>query len=145
MTSDKPMRLISQRDLTPDESLWLDVRADAIKQTPARVADALNRLVVLATALSGGAVAGLKNDVCDPWGRVAAAALFLGALLAAVVGSVPRDAVLPTFPAADIRTAVRRVVAFKEACARVALVLIAAGMVAAVVGTAVAAAAGLAP
>lgn len=134
MSEPKPLRILSERELTPDERLWLDVRAESVKATPARVSDALGRLLTLATAMAGGAIGVMKDDVSTGWGRAAATAMFFVAVVAAAVGSLPRTAVMPTFPAADIRDAVRRAVGFKERCAAVAVVFLTLGVLAAVAG-----------
>ena len=134
MTESKPLRILSEREPTPDENLWLDMRAEAVKATPGRVSDALARLLTLSTAMAGGAIGVMKDDVSVPWGRAGAAAMFFAALVAAAVGSLPRTAVLPAFPAADIRAAVHRAVGFKDRCATVSVIFLSLGVLAAIVG-----------
>lgn len=134
MAEDEDYKIVSERDLTPDENLWLDIRAEGIKQTPGRVADSLVRLVTLATALAGGAVGVLKDDVSTEWGRFGAATFFFAALLAAAIGSLPRAATVPDFPIEAVRDAIRKPLLFKERCAQASLALLACGMVFALLG-----------
>jgi hypothetical protein len=134
MAEEKQFVIVSERDLTPDENLWLDIRADGIKQTPARVSESLVRLVTLATALAGGAIGVLKDDVSTSWGRFGAAAFFFAALLAAAIGSLPRSAALPDFPVEAVRGSIQGALRFKERCAKWSLSLLAAGMLFALLG-----------
>lgn len=136
MEAAKEYVILSERDLTPDENLWLDIRIDAIKQTPSRVSDSLVRLVTLATALAGGSIGVLKDDVSTPWGRIAAASLFFAALLAAAIGSLPRSASIPQFPVDAVRDAIQGALRFKGRCAIASLVLLAGGMACAILGVA---------
>lgn len=88
---------------TPEHELLLALADDGVKLAVPRLNDALARLVTLSTAMAGGAVGFLKDDVCTTWGRVAAAAFFFLALVAAVGGSIPyvggRDRDLETLAA----------------------------------------------
>jgi hypothetical protein len=127
-------QVIESRDLTPDEKLWLDMRDEAIKQTPSKVSETITRLITLTTALAGGAIGVLKDDVCTGWGRVLAATFFFAALVAAVIGAHPRTAPLPMFPVDDIKVAIRKALGFKERCAQVAVVLLIVGILFAILG-----------
>jgi hypothetical protein len=81
--------IVTGRPATAEEEMTVAVADEAAKQAVPRLNEALNRLVTLSTAMTGGALAALKNDICTGWGRVGSATFFFLALAAAVVGSLP--------------------------------------------------------
>lgn len=82
-------RVTNDRACTADEEFYVRLDEDTIRQSVPRLNDALARLLTLTTALAGGTLALLKDDVCTGWGRVLAAACFFASLVAAAVGTVP--------------------------------------------------------
>lgn len=74
---------------TADDCFFLDVWNRSFEGTVTRLNDALNRLMTLSTAMVGGSLVLLKEDICYGWFRVLVTFLFFLALTFAVVGSVP--------------------------------------------------------
>lgn len=134
----EPNEVLRSFPLTDDERMWFDLRRDAAKQSVPRLNDALARLLTLTTALAGGVLAFLKDEVCPAWWRVASAACLFVALVAAAWGSVPTSgsiafgpAVGPNAIAAHQAGVMRR----KGRFIRIALGATAAGLLVALVGT----------
>lgn len=74
---------------SPDDCYFLDAWNRSFEASVARMNDALSRLVTLSTAMAGGAILLLKEDVCYGWWRVIAAGFFFLALASATVGAIP--------------------------------------------------------
>jgi len=74
---------------SPDDCFFLDVWNKSCETSVLRMNEALARLVTLSTAMAGGSIALLKEDVCYGWWRIVAACLFFLALASAAVGAVP--------------------------------------------------------
>ena len=61
-------RVVKGRACTAEEEFFLKMDEDAIRQVVPRLNDALARMLTLTTALAGGTLALLKDDVCTGWG-----------------------------------------------------------------------------
>lgn len=128
--------IVTGRPATAEEDAIVAIALEGVKQATSRLSESLSRLVTLSTAMTGGALAALKDDVCTGWGRVGAAAFFFLALAAAVAGSLPRlsraEWDLDSM-AAEVRTVIHR----KEWIARICCLLLALGSLVALIGSAV--------
>jgi hypothetical protein len=121
---------------SPEDVFYLTIADDAIKQGIPRLNDTLGRLLTLSTALSGGAVALLKEDVCYGWWRVIAAAFFFLALACSAVGVIPVLSRVPHVPV-EIKDELERVHGIKTRWVYAATGLISAGLFAAIIGAVV--------
>lgn len=83
------MRVTGQRLATAEETFYVTLQDDEIRASVPRLNEAISKMLTLATALAGGSLVFLKEDVCVPWARVAAAALFFVALGVAAFGLIP--------------------------------------------------------
>jgi hypothetical protein len=119
-----------------DECFFLDAWNKSFEGTVARLTDSLNRLVTLGTAMAGGALVLLKEDVCYGWFRVVAAGLFFLALGCAVYGSVPVR-VRMSFSPASVRQQLARAAVVKKRWVWASSLLLLAGLLAALAGAAV--------
>jgi hypothetical protein len=119
--------------LSKDDVFFGDLARRQIELSLNRVNDALNRLITLATALSGGALVGLKDDVCTGWGRVLAATLFFIALSLAVCGSVPLEDRIGQGPDA-VRRSITEAASKKKRWVRLSTGFLISGLAMAVVG-----------
>lgn len=126
-----------------DEKLWFDVRREAVRQSVPRLNEAIGRLLTLATALAGGVLAFLKDDVCPAWYRVAAGGCFFVALAVAAWGAMPTPGSAsfgPTVGPDLIRSNQAKAMEAKVWFVRASLTAIVCGLLVALVGTAVRAA-----
>lgn len=92
MTDDDPLgedETAVARALTPDEAYLFELVRKLPETSLARANEALARVLTLCTALAGGSVVLLKEDVCYGWWKVAAAAGFFAALMTAIRGTIP--------------------------------------------------------
>jgi hypothetical protein len=119
---------------TPTEKLYLALADEAIRQTIPRLNDALSRLVTLGTAMAGGSLVFLRDDVCTVWGRVLAAACFFLALATAIYGSIPRNPNVDRYEVPAIQGGFTRAVAVKKRWVWLASGLLLAGIFVAIVG-----------
>lgn len=72
-----------------EDQLHFEIADEAVKLGPQRLTDALTRMMTLSTAMVGGSLGLLKDDVCQPVCRVIGAGLFFGALFFAAYGAIP--------------------------------------------------------
>jgi hypothetical protein len=96
--------VIDARPMSPDEAFYFDLGRDVQRNTVPLLNEHLNRVVVLATALTGGFL-GVKDAPLPDPARAAAVALFLLTLGLALKGLMPRRAgytrTVPAAVAAD--------------------------------------------
>jgi hypothetical protein len=118
---------------SPEDVFYLTIADDTIKQGIPRLNDTLGRLLTLSTALSGGAVALLKEDLCYGWWRVIAAVMFFLALGCSSIGVIPFSSRVPHIPVA-IKDEIERIRRIKSRWVCSAASLIAAGLLAAILG-----------
>ena len=111
--NDQEHEIIEHRLVDPDEEYFLDLFLKSYERAVNRTNDALNRLVTLGTAMTGGALVLLKEDVCYGWWRVTAASLFFLALGTAIYGSVPA-AIEMQFSGESVKTAFQKAAANKK-------------------------------
>jgi hypothetical protein len=116
-----------------DECFFLDAWNKSFEGIVARLTDSLNRLITLGTAMAGGALVLLKEDVCYGWFRVAAAGLFFLALACAVYGAVPVR-VRMSFSPESVRQQLARAAAIKKRWVWASSTLLLAGLLAALIG-----------
>lgn len=124
---------VEVRLATPEEEFYLALADEAYKQSVPRLNEAIARLITLGSALAGGALVFLKDEVCTPWCRVGAAFAFFGALAAAAWGSLPVTASVK-YRVADIKRGVEEAADTKESWARAATGLILVGLFVAIIG-----------
>lgn len=118
---------------TVDDCFFLDLWNRSFEGSVARMNDALNRLVTLSTAMAGGSLVLLKEDICYGLFRVVAAALFFMALAVSVVGAVP-VAVRVEFDPRSVRTQLARSAAVKRRWVWGATACLLAGLLVVVIG-----------
>jgi hypothetical protein len=119
---------------SPEDVFYLTIADDAIKQGIPRLNDTLGRLLTLSTALSGGAIALLKEDVCYGWWRVVAAVLFFLALACSTIGIIPFSSRVAHIPV-EIKDEIERIRRIKSIWVCGAASLIASGLLAAIIGS----------
>lgn len=129
----------TSRALTAEEKFYYEARYRQVELSLTRMNDSLNRLVTLGTAMCGGALVLLKEDICPVWWRVATAALFFLALATGVLGSVP-VAVSGSDDPAAVRDGMVYAASVKKRYVWAASGLLMAGLLTAIVGAVVRAA-----
>ena len=77
---------------TAEDAVTFLIADDAKKQAVPRLNDAIGKMVTLSTALAGGTLLFLKDDVCTTWGRLFAGLFFVLALCSSAFGSIPYTA-----------------------------------------------------
>lgn len=82
-------KLIQGQPVDRETKLWLSIGEEAIRKSPEMVTTSLNRLVVLATALAGGAIGAPATAPLTQTSRIVAASFFLLALAISALGSLP--------------------------------------------------------
>lgn len=127
---------VEGRACTAEEEFFLKLDEEGIRQLVPRLNDALTRMLTLTTALAGGTLALLKDDVCTGWGRVAAALCFFAALLAAAYGTIPYQRAYRRDPA-EVVAALDAARRHKRRLLFAALGASAAGLLVAIAGAAV--------
>jgi|GEM_PF-6998898 len=121
------------RPITPEEKFYLDLADDAVKQSIPRLNDAINRLITLGSAMAGGSLVFLKDDVCAPWCRFLAAFGFFLALAYAVYASIPSPAQV-TCDAPSIKKVFEDVADEKNRRVTISTCLLVAGLAFAILG-----------
>lgn len=127
--------IVTVAPATADDCFFLDAWNRSFEGSVARANEALNRVLTLSTAMTGGSLVLLKEDICYGWWKVAAAALFFAALAVAVLGSVP-VAVAVEFDPTSVRAKLSHAAAVKRRWLWAASACLVAGSLAAVVGVA---------
>lgn len=136
MSADAP-KILTSKAIQFEDTVYKEVLDDMVKSSVPRMNDAMNRVLTLSTAMVGGTIALLKDDVCAGWWKVAAASCFLIALLVAAIGSIPRTISLPQPRAGDVLDEVKATGRYKAKFLTAALLFLSLGSVSAVVGVAV--------
>lgn len=119
---------------TAEETRLVEYQLDGVKQTLPRMNDYLVRLLTLSSTLAGGSLALLNEQLCHPYGRVAAGLFFAAAVVTTVLGLRPREVATRLGVLDDIRNAIDTTVKRKESYQTVAHWLLVAGLAAAVLG-----------
>lgn len=126
---------VESRACTAEEEYFLKLDEESVRQAIPRLNDALARLLTLATALAGGTLGLLKDDVCSGWGRVGAALCFFLAVLVAAYGVVPFQRTRLSTPE-EIADALDAARLHKRRLMLVTLAALMAGLFVALLGTA---------
>ena len=99
-----------------------------------RAVDGLTRCITLGTALSGGSLVLLKEDICYGWWKVIASSFFLAGLALALYGSTPFPKAMPMH-IPTIANTYSEVAIAKQRLANISMWLLVAGLAAAIIGS----------
>lgn len=136
MNEAEVVEVIEHRLETAEEKFFAELWYKGFELALGRANDALSRAINLGTAMAGGSLVLLKEDICYGWWRVIAASLFLTGLAVAVYGSSPLLSAAP-MNSEVTRAAYSRATVHKAWYAKQALRLIVLGLLAAVIGAAI--------
>lgn len=95
MSEVEVVEIVDHHLTTDEEKYFTELWLKGFELSLARANDALSRAITLGTALAGGSLVLLKEDICYGWWKIAAAALFLVALAVAIYGSTPMLSAAP--------------------------------------------------
>lgn len=119
---------------TREQELTQAIADEGLKQSIPRLNDAIGKMLTLATAMAGGSLAFLKDDICPPWGRMAAGFFFILSTAAAAFASIPYSS--QSSPALeDLDAQFKSACAWKRNCLRVCYGLLLIGFFFAFAGT----------
>lgn len=125
--------VLQGRALTPYEDFFLDLGLKGYEASIVRMNESLNRLLTLSTAMAGGSIALLRQDICFGWWRIIAVSMFFLALAVSAFGSIPtKNDNMPT--PLSIRDEYVRAARVKSGWIWMATILLVLGLLSATVG-----------